>query len=397
MPTEVLMPRLSEDVEEGVVVTWFVEPGSTVAEGDLLAEIQVEKVSQEVYAPSGGQVLDLRVEPGGTVTQGGVIALLGAPGDAPPPRPAAAPPAAVTTAVPPPAPPATFSAVPAASGAAAPASPAARRLARELGIDLSRVPGTGPGGRIVEDDVKAVAAKAVSAAPGAPLSPMRRVIADRLRGWLAATAQLTLTAEVDVTLLDEVLERMRGKASYVDAVVLACATSLRDHPRLGSRWIDGHVVEPTSIDIGVAVALDEGLVVPVIRGADGKSLDGVHRAVAELAQRGHAGDLTAADMQGAVFSVTNLGAYGVDAFTPLLDPPQTAILGMGRARPRPAVVDGTVVPRVLMVLSLTVDHQVIDGAPGAAFLADVARRLEDPSTLLETLAVSVTDPSRDGA
>jgi pyruvate dehydrogenase E2 component (dihydrolipoamide acetyltransferase) len=393
MPTEVLMPRLSEDVDEGVVVTWFVEPGATVAKGDLLAEVQVEKVSEEVYAPADGEVVDLRVEPGGTVAQGAVIAVLGAPGEAPPPRPPAPPATAVSAAAAPPeaAPRPTSDAVPAvapvAPGAPTPASPAARRLARELGVDLGSVHGTGPGGRIVEDDVKA-AAKTVAAAPHAPLSVMRRVIAERLRSWLAATAQFTLTAEADVTLLGEALETRPGEVSYLDAVVLACALSLRLHPRLGSRWVEDHVVAPDSIDIGVAVALDDGLVAPVIRGADGKSLDHIHREVAELADRGHAGKLTAAEMQGAVFTVTNLGAYGIDAFTPLLDPPQTAILGVGRARPRPAVVDGTVVPRVLMVLSLTVDHQVIDGAPGAAFLADVIRRLENPS-LLELSAASL--------
>jgi pyruvate dehydrogenase E2 component (dihydrolipoamide acetyltransferase) len=395
MATEVLMPRLSTDVEEGVLVTWFVEPGARVAEGDLVAEIQVEKVSEEVYAPADGQIIDLRVGPGEAITQGGVIALIGAPGEALPPRPPLAAPAptvpvpGLAAPAPPPAAaaPAPTTPAPAAVGAGAPASPAARRVARELGVDLAAVAGTGPGGRIVEDDVRRMAvpaATAAAAAAGHPLSPTRRVLADRLRTWQAATAQLTVTAEADVTALADALQAgPEGRAgSYLAAAVRACALALRDHPRLGSRWVDGRLVEPDDIDIGVAVALDTSLVAPVVRRADRKPVDGVQREVTELAGRARAGTLTIPEMHGAVFTVTNLGTYGIDAFTPLLDPPQTAILGLGRARPRPAVVDGRIEPRTLMVLSLTVDHQVTDGVPAAAFLADVVRRLEDPTGLL---------------
>ena len=148
----------------------------------------------------------------------------------------------------------------------------------------------------------------------------------------------------------------------------ASALALREHPRLGARLADRRVVLPSAIDVGVAVATDDGLVVPVVRAADGKTLDQLHIEIAELAGRARSGDLTNAEMEGGVFTVTNLGSYAIDAFTPLLNPPQTAILGMGRARPRPAVVDGQIVARLLVVLSLTIDHQVTDGAPGAAFL-----------------------------
>lgn len=380
MPTEVLMPRLSDDVEDGVLVTWFVEPGATVAAGDLVAEIQVEKVSQEVYAPVDGQIIDLCLQPGETIAQGGVIALIGPSGEAAlvAPRPGGAAPEAVA------APP------PASAPVAAPASPAARRLARELGVDLAAVAGSGPGGRIVEDDVRRAAATAgpapgAASAPGHPLAPARRVLADRLRTWQAATAQLTLTAEADVTALAGALSSGPGDGagSYLAAAVRACALALRNHPGLGSRWVDGRVVEPVDIDIGVAVALEGSLVAPVVRNADGKSVDAIRREVADLAGRARAGTLTIGEMHDAVFTVTNLGGFGIDAFTPLLDPPQTAILGLGRARPRPAVVDGRIEPRILMILSLTVDHQVTDGVPAASFLTDVVRRLEDPAGWVE--------------
>jgi pyruvate/2-oxoglutarate dehydrogenase complex dihydrolipoamide acyltransferase (E2) component len=353
---EVLMPRLSDEEEEGVLVTWFVQPGATVREGDLLAEVQVLKVSAEVVAPASGTV-ELRAQPGDVVPQGAVIAVIREPEEAP---------------------------------AAVPASPAARRLARELGVDLSAVRGTGPGGRIVEEDVRRAAGGAAPGAPAPvePISPMRRAIAERLHGHLAATAQVTLTAEADVTALAQELERLSAasgrRASYTEAAVRAVALALREHPRLGGRWTEEGIVLPDRLDVGVAVALDEGLVVPVIRAVDTKDLQTLGQEIAELAERARKGALTPADLEGGVFSVTNLGAYGVDAFTPLLNPPQSAILGLGRARPRPAAVEGRVEVRTLMVLSLTFDHRVVDGAPAAAFLRTVVSLLEMPDRLVSS-------------
>ena len=383
------MPRLSDEEEEGVLVTWFVQPGATVREGDLLAEVQVLKVSAEVVAPVSGTV-ELRAQPGEVVPQGAVIAVIREPEEA-----AAAQPAVVAEAAPEPAPPvepATGAerAAPAGPGvvpSTIPASPAARRLARELGVDLSTVRGTGPGGQIVEEDVRRAAGAAAPGPPARvePITPMRRAIAERLHGHLAATAQVTLTAEADVTALAQELERLSvasgRRASYTEAAVRAVALALREHPRLGGRWTEEGIVLPDRLDVGVAVALDDGLVVPVIRAADTKDLGELGREVAELAERARKGALAPTDLEGGVFSVTNLGAYGVDAFTPLLNPPQTAILGLGRARPRPAAVEGRVEVRTLMVLSLTFDHRVVDGAPAAAFLRTVVSLLEAPDRL----------------
>jgi len=215
---------------------------------------------------------------------------------------------------------------------------------------------------------------------------MRRTIAERLQAWLGSTAQLTLTAEADVTQLAAELVRLGASwarpASYTEAAVRACALALRDHPRIGARWSEEGLVYPEHIDIGVAVSLEDGLIVPVVRGAAGKDLEALGREIADLAERARGSRLTPRDTQGGVFSVTNLGAYGIDAFTPLLNPPQTAILGVGVARPRAAVVEGEITVRTLAVLSLTFDHRVVDGAPAASFLADVVALLEDPGKLL---------------
>lgn len=374
MPHEVLMPRLSETTDEGVVVTWFVEPGAMVREGDLVAEVQVEKMSAEVRAPVAGRIGELRIAPGGVVAQGAVLVVIEAAAGG------GVPAAAVEAAAP-----AAFAAEP-----GGPASPAAKRLARELAVDLATVAGTGPGGRIVESDIRAAADRlpgGVGAPPAShgrlqPLTPMRRAIAERLHQGLASTAQLTLTAEVDVTALGEQLERLTAewgrRVSYTEAAVRACALAIGEHPRVGARWTEEGLVLPERIDIGVAVALDDGLVVPVVRAADLKNLEAIGREIADLAERARTARLATAETEGGIFSVTNLGGYGIDAFTPLLNPPQTAILGLGRARPRPAVVAGAVVVRTLIMLSLTFDHRVLDGAPAAAFLATVVGLLQEP-------------------
>jgi pyruvate dehydrogenase E2 component (dihydrolipoamide acetyltransferase) len=277
------------------------------------------------------------------------------------------------------------------------ASPSARRLARELGVDLAGLTGSGPGGRIVEADVQAAAPRRASGEKSAvvagqpriePLTPMRRAIAERLSAWLGSTAQLTLTAEADVTALTEELERLNAssgrRASYLEAVVRGLALALHNHPAVGARWTETGLAYSDRIDIGVAVALTDGLIAPVVRDADRKDLVVLASEIAELAERARAGGLKPTEVEGGALSVTNLGAYRIDGFTPLLHPPQTAILGIGRARWRPAVIEGAILPRLLMVLSLTFDHRVVDGAPAAAFLTEVVGLLEEPASLLRS-------------
>jgi pyruvate dehydrogenase E2 component (dihydrolipoamide acetyltransferase) len=376
MRREVLMPHLSEEVREAVVVAWFVEPGDVINAGDLMAEFQVEKLSSEFHAPFSGRVVELRAKPGGVVAQGAPIAVVeeveGPVGVAAPVE-ATAPPGQEVLA------PATQP---------VPVSPSARRLARELAVDLTTVKGSGPGGRIVEADVRAAAHRAggdgeVSKARPEPrvepLTPMRRAVAERLATWLSTTAQLTLFAEADVTALADALGE---QPSYLAAVVRALAMAIDGHAAIGARWTDAGLAYSDRHDIGIAVALQDGLLTPVVRDAHRKDVSILQGEVAELAVRARAGNLAPADVEGAVVSVTNLGAYRVDGFTALLNPPQSAILGMGRARLRPSVVDGAIKPRLLMTLSLTIDHRVVDGAPAAAFLTDVAELLEAPKRLI---------------
>jgi pyruvate dehydrogenase E2 component (dihydrolipoamide acetyltransferase) len=216
---------------------------------------------------------------------------------------------------------------------------------------------------------------------------MRRTIATRLTAGLREAAQFTLTGEADATALAAGLPGLGAawgrRAGYTEAIVRACALALREHPTIARRWSDDGVVAAGSIDVGVAVSVDDGLIVPVIRAADTKDLESLNREIGEIADRARAGDTTAEETRGAAFSVTSLGAHRIDAFTPLLDLPQAAILGVGRARPRPAVVDGEIVVRTLMILSLTVDHRVIDGDPAAAVLDRVLALLEAPEALTQ--------------
>jgi pyruvate dehydrogenase E2 component (dihydrolipoamide acetyltransferase) len=384
MRREITMPVVSDEAEEGVLVTWFVVPPASVREGDLVAEVQVEKVSEEVHAPADGTLVATLVEQGGVVAQGAAIGVLevgapeGGPPSAPPSAPAGAPAGATAE----------------APGAPAPASPSARRLAKELGVDLGGVAGSGPGGRIVEADVRAAAEGAGPAAPAKdagtgpaaePVSAMRRAIATRLTAGLREAAQLTITAEADLTDLEAELARRRegapARPTYTAAIVAACARALGAHPRLAASLTEEGLVGADSLDVGVAVALEDGLIVPVVRAADTKGVVALAGEIADLAARAREGRLEREETAGAVFSVTSLGAHRVDAFTPLLDLPQTAILGVGRARPRPAVVAGQIVPRTLCVLSLTFDHRAVDGAPAAAFLDDVIAALEGPAEL----------------
>lgn len=381
MRLDILVPRISESTEEGVLVTWFVQPGAWIREGDLVAEVQVEKTSAEVRAPASGRIAERLVEPGAMIVQGHPIAALDTAEEGVEPVQTPSTPESAAAGAPVSAP---AVAANAPVGQPAAASPAARRLAVELGVDLASIAGTGPAGRIIEADVRAAAGEG-SRSGLVALTPMRRAIADRMRRGLLEAAQLTITAEADVTALSDELAassaRTGQRATYTAAIVRASALALRDHPRVGAAWTDEGLQLPERIDIGVAVALDDGLVVPVVRSAATKSFEQLDGEIADLAKRARTAHLTEDETRGAVFSVTNLGAYRIDAFTPLLNPPQAATLGLGRARRRPAVVDGTIAVRTLVVLSLTFDHRVLDGAPAGAFLDAVVNALEDPGRL----------------
>lgn len=370
MPYEFRLPRLTEDTEEAVVVAWFKPLGAEVKKGETVVEVQMAKVSFDVPSPVAGRLAQILAPRDAIVRQGETLALILEVGEMPAPS----------------APSETTTAAAETPRAASPqvsviASPAAKRLARERGIDLATVRGSGEGGRITEEDVRKSIDSVVSAAPAVPLSGMRGAIAQRMRDSLRATAQLTLFTDADVTEL--VALKSQANVTYTDLVIKAAALSLREQPRLNAWLIDNEVRLQPGIDIGVAVALEEGLIVPVVRGADRRAVGEISVEMRRLAEGARAGTLTPGEVTGSTFSVTNLGMFGVDAFTPILNPPEIAILGIGRITERAVRRDEGIDWRSFMTLSLTFDHSAVDGAPAARFLQTVCRHLANPGDLVK--------------
>jgi len=272
--------------------------------------------------------------------------------------------------------------------------PAARRLAKEHGIDLGQVLGSGPEGRITIEDVQRVIAAAAQpatsvppASPTAeqviPLTGMRGAVARRMHQSLQTSAQVTLITEVDVSAMVQLREELKQQfvLTYTDLIVKAVAHALKGHPRLNA-WIEGEQIRLVpAIHIGVAVALDEGLIVPVVRDADRRSLREIAQETQRLALRAREGTLSREEVMGSTFSVSNLGMYGIDAFTPIINPPESAILGVGRITEKLVRVPRGAEWRHVMSLSLTFDHRVVDGAPAAAFLQTIGKHLENPAEL----------------
>jgi len=422
MATEVVLPKLGLTQEEGTIVRWVKSEGSRVSKGEPLFEVLTDKATIEVEAPASGVLLRILVPEGATAPVATPIAVIGEPGELPagvsspavPPRAGAAPRSASPAGPRAAAPAASavsagVSGIPAAQDGRIRVSPRARALASTHGIDLRALRGSGPDGRIIERDVqqaleagtRGVATAAPAGASGQAASPartvppavsarLRTVIARRMTESLQGTAQLTLTTDVDMAdaarLREEAgaeLERRGGaRPTYTDLIVRAAAIALRDHPRLNARWAGDGVRLLPDIHVGVAVALDEGLVVPVIRHADRATLAQISSALRDLSERARGFRLKPEEMDGGTFTVTNLGTYDVDAFTPIINPPEAAVLGVGRVHRRPVAVGDRVEVRPVMVLSLTFDHRVVDGAPAAQFLQRVKHVLEHPYLLL---------------
>jgi pyruvate dehydrogenase E2 component (dihydrolipoamide acetyltransferase) len=349
MAIEVMMPVITQEGDDGVVTAWMVDEGSRVVDGRLIAEVQAEKVAAEVYAPEDGVVRDL-VPVNEPVPQGRPICLIVGENEAEVPASTGGGSAAGVPVAP-----------------ARPAvSPAARRRARELDVDIGGVSGSGPGGRVTEADVEAAAG---GGPPSVELAGLRAVIARNMRESARSAAAVTLTTTVDLTEVQA--------TSITARVIRAVALALTDHARLngtreGDRFIPGG--EPA---IGLAIQTDEGLVAPVIRRAASRTVGELAAEVSTLAERARNRLLTAADFEGGTFSISNLGSYGIDAFTPIINPPQIAILGVGALRAVPGFDSGGVLRvRKVLTLSLTFDHAFVDGAPAAAFLADLRQALE---------------------
>ena len=402
MPFEVLLPQWGMGMNDGLLLKWLKAEGDSVAKGDPLVEIESSKVNGEVEAPGAGTLARIVVPEGMTVATGSLLAVILAEGetaDLPDPisqAPSASAPVAV-------APAASAPAAAAPAGGRQQVTPIARRLAKELNVDLANVAGTGPRGRITEDDVRAAASGAAPATaaasgppPGAPeaqevtkLSGLRATIARRM----TASSQIpvvTLTTEVDVTdaqgLMEELVREWRKariRPQFQDIVLRAVARALSEHPRANAHFFNDEVHQYEEVNPGFAMAVTDGLVVPVIHNADKKTLLELAQHVRDAAKRVRAGEQTVEDFTGGTFSVTSLGHYGVDAFDPLVNPPEVGILGVGRIAEKPAVVDGEVVVRALMWLSLTFDHRAWDGAPAGDFLQSVSKYLSSPGWMLD--------------
>lgn len=389
MPTDVLMPQMGESIAEGTIVRWIKSVGEAVDRDEPLFEISTDKVDAEVPAPAAGRLVQIRARAGETVPVNSVVAVIGAEGEAadapaePAPRPAAGPVSATAAAGP-----APESAVPSASGARL--SPVVRRLAAEHGVDLSAVTGTGDGGRVSKADVlahvEARGREAGGADPGGrrePLSVMRRRIAERMIESRRTSAHVHTLFEVDFSEVAAArAAHPEGTApSYLAYVARATAEALAATPVVNASIDGADVVRHEQINLGIAVALDEGLIVPVVRQAHRLSVGAIDAAVKDLAARARAKRLAPADVEGGTFTITNPGGFGSLLGMPIINQPQVAILGVGAIEMRPAVVDGVVVARLRGFLTLGFDHRLIDGAVADRFMARVKSALEEPQRL----------------
>ena len=393
MATEVKLPRLGQGMESGTIVKWLKSEGDAVEKGEPLYELDTDKVTQEVEAEASGVLLKIAV-PEGEVAVGRTIGYIGAEGEvvevaAPPPVAAAAPSAPA---------PVEPVAVPASSATNGriKASPLARRIARERGVDLASVRGTGPDGRIVAEDIERAevgAAPPAVAATRVPteverrlLSNVRRTIARRLtEAWTVPAFQLTV--DIDMTRADELVHKQRElnpgvHVTVTDLLTKVCATALMRHRDMNVRFGEDEVLVYPTADVGIAVAAPQGLVVPVVRSAERLTLAEIAGARGDLVARAREAKLRTEDLDGGTFTISNLGMFGVDEFVAVLNPPQASILAVGRTREQVVPRDGELVVLPLMTATLTCDHRAVDGATGAEFLGTIKAFLEDPGLAL---------------
>jgi pyruvate dehydrogenase E2 component (dihydrolipoamide acetyltransferase) len=372
MAYEFKLPDLGEGLTEGEIARWLVSEGEEIAEDQPLVEVQTDKTTVEIPSPAAGKVARILVGEGETVPVGTVLVVIGEDGAVPEEQPRAdpAPQQEAAPASPVAAPP------PAPSRERVRATPLVRRVAAEFGVDLTTVAGTGPQGRITEDDVRAVAAGAPPSAEGrrVPLRGVRRKIAEHLTTAHREVPAVTVVEECDFTDLDAV----RSERSFLPYVLQAAVEALKTVPELNARLEGDQIVYLDRYDLGVAVQTDQGLVVPVLPGADRRSLDELEAEAGRLADAARGGTLKPEELRGSTFTVTSGGKLGGVLATPLVNHPEVGILGVHRIAERPAVRDGRVTVRKLGYLSCTFDHRVVDGTRATEFLLTVIDRLERP-------------------
>jgi pyruvate dehydrogenase E2 component (dihydrolipoamide acetyltransferase) len=408
MATKVMMEALSPTMEEGRLVEWKKAEGDPVVTGDVIAEIETDKAVMDLVARADGVLIKQLFPAGATVPVASVIGFIGEPGEvvdavasSAAPDPGA--PVAAAEAAPAPVAVADTPSLPASTGTGrVKASPVARRMARERGIDLSQLTGSGPEGRIIKRDVEKPVARAVTAAPkvaGAagrpgeayedvPLSQIRKTIAKRLAQSIGPIPTFYLTTEVDMERAADSRTALNtefgdeGRVSFNDIILKAVSSALIQHPACNAWWQDDHIRYWNEVHLGMAVAIPEGLITPIIRHAEHKSLRVISAEARELAARARDRRLTPEEYTGSTFSVSNLGMLDIDEFTAIINPPEAGIIAVGRIVETPVVSEGQITIRRRMRLTMSCDHRVIDGATGAEFLRTLKRMLENPLALV---------------
>lgn len=414
----VYMPKLSDTMTEGVVAEWTKKIGDEVSSGEILAEIETDKATMEFESFYDGVLLHIGVEKGATAPVNAVLAVIGdkgedikkilkdaeknAPGaeskEPAPQKEEVKVEAPAPVAAPTPAPtPAPVAAAAVETNGRVFASPLAKKMANDRGIDLSYVQGTGEGGRVTKRDVehyqpyagatkKARGFVGVESFQDEPISQMRKTIAKRLSESKFTAPHFYLTLDIDmdnaIALRKQINSLGNGKVSFNDMVIKAVALSLREHPAVNSAWLGDVIRRNDHVHIGVAVAVDEGLLVPVVRFADGKELAEIGGEVREYAKKAKSKKLQPQDWEGNTFTISNLGMFGIEAFTAIVNPPDSCIMAVGGIKEVPVVRDGKIVPGNVMKITLSCDHRVVDGVTGSEFLQTFKKHLENPVSLV---------------
>ncbi len=415
MATNVYMEALSPTMEEGRVVKWHKRDGDPVKTGETLAEVETDKAVMDLVARADGVLRQVAAAEGQTVPVGSVVAVIAAPGESAGAAASAPPPAVAPSgggmrdagsgmreaARVPPAPP---------DATRVKASPLAKRMAREAGVDLKLVTGSGPGGRVVKRDVEGSASRAPAAAPAVvaspvpsripqpapsgapfddvPLTQIRKTIAKRLAASLGPIPHFFLTTEVDMERASEARDALnkqlgdQGRVSFNDIIIKATAHALTKHRSCNAWFQEDHIRYWHEVHIGMAVAVEDGLITPVIRNVELKALSDIGREAKELAEKARSRRLQPSEYTGSTFSVSNLGMFDIDQFTAVINPPEAGIIAVGSIVQKPVVVDGQLTPRRRMRITMSCDHRVIDGVTGAAFLKTLKQMLENPLAML---------------
>mgnify|MGYP000661885055 CR=1 FL=1 len=409
------MPKLSDTMTEGVVAEWHKKVGDTVESGELLADIETDKATMEFESFQDGVLLHIGIEKGQTAPVDSILAVLGQKGEdfqsmidddvvpateepeaepAPAPTPTAETPKATTPVNTP-----TTTPSPIVNDGSIKASPLAKSLANERGIDLATVNGTGDNGRIVKADIDSYKVPAANSYKGGiavpagqesfsetPVSQMRKTIAKRLAASKFSAPHFYLSMEIDMENVMAARKTVNAaqevRVSFNDFVVKAAAIALKKHPLINSSWLEDKIRYNNHVNIGVAVAVDEGLLVPVVRFADTKTLPQISMEVKELAGKARDKKLQPAEWEGNTFSISNLGMYGIESFTAIINPPDAAIMAIGGIIEKPVVKSGQIVPGHTMKVTLSCDHRVIDGVMGSEFLNTFKSMLEQPVLML---------------